>query len=288
MRFLHRSLQGDDLREEAPPPRLYHSSFRLGQPREVQSLDLFDGGLDLVEPRAQPGGRGAQGRGALVARPGLGTARIPEEVLTGRSIRSQAVGDEEGQGLAGGEAVAARGVGQLDLARAIVFAEGHCDRQGETAGVQADLQLRGEIPFEEKTTRHPGLLPAEELRDGRGAQVVVVDQRGDHPCFVHGARGPSRAVGIEEPGLQGDAARCLDHHRDFALALPGPPRETLESVDDLEVSVARVRHPQRKRRQVHLAVRATSPERREAHAETGDRDQLDQGHRRTSTKGRIW
>jgi hypothetical protein len=162
--------------------------------------------------------------------------------------------------------VTARGIGQLDLGAAIEFAEGHRDRQGETAGIQADLQLRGELPLQEETACHPGLLPAKELRDSRGAQVIVVDQRGDHPRLIHGARGPPRAVGLEEPGLQGHAARRLHDHRDLALALTGPPREPLETIDDLEVAVARVRHPQGKRRQVHLAIRAISPERGQARA----------------------
>jgi hypothetical protein len=182
----------------------------------------------------------------------------------------------------------ARGIRELDLAPAIEFTEGHGHRQREASGVEAEFQLGGELLGEEETAGHPGLLPSQEFRDRRRAHAVLVHERGDHPRLVHGARGLPPGVGLEEPALQHDPARRLDDHRDLPPALRGPSGQPLESVDDLVVVVAGLRHPQGKRSEVHLTVGPTPPERGQAGAQAGDRDEADYGHRRTSSKGRTW
>ena len=182
----------------------------------------------------------------------------------------------------------ARGIGELDLRAAIEVAQGDGHGQGDASGIETRLQFSCELSRKQETARHPRALPTEELRHRLRAQLILVDERGDHARLVHGARCPPSRIGIEEPSLQSDSSCRLDHDGHLALAFTGPPCQPLESVHDLVVAIARLRHPQRKRREVHLAVGATPAQRGETRAEAAERDELDRHHRRTPAKGRTW
>jgi hypothetical protein len=104
-----------DAGHEAPLAGLEHPPLHIGEALEVGVDEFLERLLRNVEPPFDFGGRGAEGRGALVAGLGLGGERVPEKRLPGNAVRRGAVGSQEGLRLAGAEGVPPDRIGQALL-----------------------------------------------------------------------------------------------------------------------------------------------------------------------------
>lgn len=195
--------------------------------------EVVEGVLDLLHAREDLGGGGAEGGGPLVRGLGLCGAWIAHERLARGGVRGDAVGGEEGLGLARRERVSGDRLGEAHLLLLPEGGEGEGRGEGEPPGVQPEPQLGGQVPGEGKAAHHPPLLPPQELRGGGRRQPVVGGERRRDAGLVHGARGLPGGVGLEDPGLGGDARDRLDDDGDLAGPFREPPGQALEAVYDL-------------------------------------------------------
>ena len=277
-----------DAGEEATLAGLEHPALDVAEAPEVGVDEIIERLLHSVESPLDLGGRGAEGRGVLVAGFELGGKRVPEKCLPGDAVGRGTVGRHEGLRLRGPEGMPPYGVGQALLLGVTEGREAHRHGEGEAPRIEALTQLRREAASQEEPALDPGLLSGEELRDGRRREPVLLGKRRDHPDLVHGTQGLSGRVGLEESGLPSDAGDGLEDHRDLFQAFGPPPSQTLESVEDLEGAVLRRRHAQGQRGKIALSIRALAPKRPEAYAETIEGDLQDQAHGDHSSAGRIW
>jgi len=277
-----------DAGHETPLAGLEHPALDVAEAPEVGVDELIERPLHSVESPFDLGGRGAEGRGVLVAGFGLGGKRVPEKRLPGDAVRRGTVGGHESLRLRSPESMPPYGVGQALLLGVTEGREAQRHGEGEAPRIEAFAQLRREAASQEEPTFDPGLLSGEELRDCRRREPVLLGKRRDHPDLVHGTRGLSGRVGLEETGFASDAGDGLEDHGDLPQAFGPPPGQALESVEDLEGAVLRRRHAQGQGGKIALSIRALAPERREAHAETIEGDLQDQAHGDHSSAGRIW
>jgi len=131
-----------DAGHETPLAGLKHPALDIGEAREVGSDDLFERLLGGVESPFDLGGRGAEGRGVLVAGSGLGGERVPEKCLPGDAVRSGAVCSHEGLGLRGPECMPSYGFGQALLLGVTEGREAQRHGEGEAPGIEPLSQLR--------------------------------------------------------------------------------------------------------------------------------------------------
>jgi len=125
----------------------------------------------------------------------------------------------------------------------------------------------------------PGLLVAEKGGDGRRGQLVIVQERGDDPGFVHGACRLADGVGRKQPGLHGRARDLLHHDGDLCPALDLPGHQALEAVDDLEASLRSRGHPKRHGSQGGLRIGPLATESGQRGAQLVNGDELQGNHR---------
>jgi hypothetical protein len=156
-----------DAGHEAPLAGLEHPALDVGEAREVGSDEFLEGLLRDVESPFDLGGCGAEGRGVLVARLGLGGERVPEKRLPGDAVRRGPVGCHEGLRLRGPESMPSYGVGQTLLLGVTKGREVQRHGEGEAPRIEPITQLRREAASQEEPALDPGLLSSEELRDRR-------------------------------------------------------------------------------------------------------------------------
>jgi len=116
--------------------------------------------------------------------------------------------------------------------------------EAEAPGIEPHLELSREPPRENEPALDPGLPPPQDLPDRQGGESVLLVEGRDDAGLVHGARGLSRRVGLEEAGLERDGASGLEDDGDLSAALRAPAGQALESVDDLEGAVLPLGHAQ--------------------------------------------
>jgi hypothetical protein len=260
----------------------------LGVGKRVErELEDVERGLELVHPVRDFCGPVTEGGRALVGRAGGGGPRVPEQSFPGEGIR-RLVGEEEGLGLPGGEAVTLRRVGQPLLLALSEREEGQGHGEGQPAAVEARGEVGREFRGEGEPALHPGLSLPEEPRDGEEGEPVLVDERGDDPRLVHGTQRPARLVGGEKSGLPRRPADGLDDDVDLESAVGPEPREPLEAVEHLVGAVVAGGDAdgQRSERARRIGVLAAQPG--EGGAQALDRDEEDGAHRSPRGKSRTW
>jgi hypothetical protein len=150
-------------------------------------------------------------------------------------------------------------------------------------------ELGGEPTAEDQASVHPASPAAEELRDLRGRELIVVGERADHAGLVHRAHGAPGRVGLEQSGLAHDPGAGVFHdHGNVGVPLVAPAGQTLEAIEDLVGAIPSRRHPQGQRSQRGPGIRARSPEGRERGGQPIEGDVEDQAHGRSSASGRSW
>jgi hypothetical protein len=77
----------------------------------------------------------------------------------------------------------------------------------------------------------------------RGREVIVVDERADDARLVHRAERAARGIGLQQPGLAGDAGGVLHDDRHVGVAVLPPAGQALEAVLHLVGAGAGRRHP---------------------------------------------
>lgn len=237
--------EGLDAREDLSPAGLEHPALGVGEASKVSPEETLERLLGGIETGLDLGRRRSQGRGALIEGPRVGRARVAEERLAGGGLRHGAVGREEGLGLARREGVAPDGVRKAPLFPRREGRKGDRHGEAEAPGIEPHLELRREPALEDEPAIDPGLPPAQELPDRqRGKSVLLVEGR-DDAGLVHGARGPSGGVRLQQAGLERDAACGLQDDGDLPAALRAPAGQALESIEDLEVAVLPPGHAER-------------------------------------------
>jgi hypothetical protein len=287
MFLLNRGYELTDAGEETPLAGLQHPALDIGEATEVGMDESLEGLLRSVEAPFDLGGRGAEGRGVLVAGLGSSGKRIPQQRLPADAVRHGPVGSHKGLGLAGGQGISGCHTGQSHLGAAIEGAELQSQRHRKPSVVETESELRGKTSGQCKTAFDPGLFSAEELRDRRRGELVLVGERGHHPGLVHGTRSPPRGIRREDTGLHGNTRYRLLHHGDLFQAFAFPATEPLESVDDLEASIRCPGHPERHGGQVDPRVGILSAERGKGGPQLVDGDEGNEAHRRGTSKGRT-
>jgi len=155
--------------------------------------------------------------------------------------------------------------------------------------VEMATEIGGEPTAEGQAPVHPASPAAEELRDLRGCELIVVGERTDHASLVHRAHGAPGRVGLEQSGLAHDpGAGVFDDHGDVGVPLVAPAGQTLEAIEHLVGVVTGRSHSQGQRRQRGPGIRARSPEGSERGGQPIERDVEDQAHGRSSDSGRSW
>ena len=271
-----------------PLAGLQHPALDIAEATEVRSDEFFERPFRGVEPPFDLGGRGAEGRGVLVAGLWLCGEGVPEKCLPSDAVWRGAVGRHEGLGLAGPEGMPADGVCQALLLRRTEGGEAQRHGEGKAPGIEPRPQIRRETAGQDEPALDPGLLSGEEFRGRCGRESVLVGQRRHHPGLVHRTQGLVGRVGLEESGLPSDAGDGLEDHGDLPSAFGAPLGQAFESVEDLEGAVLRCRYPQGQRGKIALSIRALAAERRECRPETIEGDLKDQAHEDHSSAGRIW
>jgi hypothetical protein len=104
-----------DAGEETPLAGLQHPALDVAEAPEVGVDEFLERLLRDVESPLDLGGRGAQRRGVLVARLGLGGKRVPEKRLPGDAVRRGPIGGHEGLRLRSPESMPSYGIGQTLL-----------------------------------------------------------------------------------------------------------------------------------------------------------------------------
>lgn len=233
----------DNAGRQTPAAGFQYSPLDIGQAREIGMGEFREHALDGIESRGDLGSRGAQRRGALVARARLGRERIAKKRLASDVIRCGVVRRHESQRLAGPETVAHDRGGQILLRPAAEGAELQRDRHRQAAAVEPAAQFRRQAARKGQAALDPRRFVVEQLGDGSRALLVVVHERRDDTGLVHGPRGLACSVGGQEPSLHRAAVDWLHHDGDFLPPLASPGDETLEAVDDFETPVRSLCHP---------------------------------------------
>jgi hypothetical protein len=133
-------------------------------------------------------------------------ARIAQERFLAGGVDRRAVGGEERFRLARGEGVAFDGLGEPSLLRGGEDRQSTRHREGQSAAIDARVQIRREAAREREAAVDPGGPLAQEFGD-RGHGELVVHERGHDAGLVNGAGGLGRSVGLEKPRLH---RRTLD------------------------------------------------------------------------------
>jgi hypothetical protein len=184
--------------------------------------------------------------------------------------------------------VSADRVGETPLLRHGVAGQSQGDRHRHVAGVEAILQLRSEPPGQQQAPFHPGLLASQKLGDGAHREAVLLRQGSDHAGLIHRAGSLGRRVGLEQAGLAADPRNRFDDHGYLTQAIGTPLRQTLETVEHLELSVVPLSHAQRQGSQVAVPVGTATAQRCQRGVQSIDRNLLYERHGATSGRGRIW
>lgn len=265
-----------------------HAPFGVGEAGEVGVKEVVEGLLDEIELRGPVGGDGPQGGGPLVGDAGLGGSRVAPERLAGDVVRGGAVGGQERLGLPGGERVAGD---DLDQAHLVRLGEGtQRERRGEreAAPVETLADLGGEAAGQDEAALDPPFLVAQQPGDGADGEAVLVGQGGGDAGLVHGAGRLGGRVGLEEPGLEGDAGSGLDDDGDLATPLGSPAGQALEAVEDLVEAVSGGGDTERLRGQGCLALRSFAAQGGQGGFEALEGEVEDEGGHGESSRGRSW
>jgi len=151
---------------------------------------------------------------------------------------AETVGGQQRQGLAMGQAVALDAFQERLLVALGEGTEGVSERRADAPASQSALGHRGQARCDVHSPRHPLPLAPQQVRDGRGAQPLLVAQGTDHASLIQGGEGPWGRVGREQEAfvLFGPAGSLQDHRDQRASVLP-PGVQTLEAVEHFVVSV---------------------------------------------------
>jgi hypothetical protein len=198
-----------------------------------EGAEVFEGRTNALEPL---GDRGAEcARGGNTAALGAHRAEgvVEQALALPRSIARLPCSDQR-ERLVCAEAMA------LDRRHHVILTfVGQCTqrprhRWAEAPGVDLLLCRRGELRGQTQPTRHPTLPSTQRCRDARDRQAIL-PQRRHHASLVHRRDRAWRRVRQQQGdlGLR-EIGRRLDHDRHRRRAGRLPPRQALESVDDLE------------------------------------------------------
>jgi hypothetical protein len=241
-------LNRSDLGHETSLEGAQHAALDVGESGKIVLGQLAQASFEVLEAAFKLGGGGPERRGALIRGRRDRATRVGEKGFPGRRIGSGAIGRQERERLPGTERMAADGLGQAHLIPESKGAQGQGRGERQPAGVQPGTEFGRQTPGEREATPDPGLLPAEQLSGGREREAVLFHERGHDARLVHGTDRASGGVGLEQPGLEGDAFRSLDDDGDFHVAVVLPEEEALEPVEDFEGAVRESGHAQGERR----------------------------------------
>ena len=270
------------------PAGLEHPALGIPERGEVSSEELLDSLLGRFQARLDLPGSDTQGRGALIARSGLGCSRVAQQGLAGEVLLGGPVGREEGLGFPPFERVAPADLGELHLLALPEGAKGQRHRQGELPSIEPHLELRREPPGEGEPPLDPGFLAHEQLPDGCDRQSILLHERFHHPGLVHGACGFLGSVRLEQASFAPHGADGLQDDGDLRPGLRAPASQAFEAVEDLEGAVLTLGHTQGQRRKRAPGVRALPPQRGQSGPQTLDWQRDDETHGRGSSTERIW
>jgi hypothetical protein len=184
--FCFRS-QLDTLGGDRSPPCFQNTAFGLREAREVAGAKSPQVCLEPLQPGFSLLSRGAQRRSGLIAGARLPASRIPQQGLPARRILGGSIGLEESQGFPAAECVPAERLGKTHLGAPVEATEGRSHAHGELSSVEPLRELGGELRCKLQAPGDPARLPAQELADGLGGKLVVLEKGADDPSLVHGA-----------------------------------------------------------------------------------------------------
>jgi len=148
---------------ELTPAGFEDALFGVGEGGEVRGREFVEGELEVVEARLDRGGRGTQGRSALLVRARLRGARIAQERLARGRIDRRAAGGQERLGLSRGEGMELDGLGEPSLLRHGEGRQGARDGERQPPAVDAGDEVGCEAAREGQAAVDPGGLLAEEF-----------------------------------------------------------------------------------------------------------------------------
>ena len=266
--------------------RLEDAPLDFREAIEVGGEGLEDVPVEVVQVPAEFLGGPIQ-RGVVVIRPGRDAAAgLPQDRFPDPAFGRGPVGGEEGEGLAGPQRVS---VGDFHETGLILLAEGaERERHGERepAGIEIRLKFRAEPAVQRESLLDPAGPVAEEFPDGRDAESVLIDVRGDDAGLVHRAGRPPGGVGLQQPRLPEKRVGLLEDHGNLPEAGLLGPAQPLEPVDHLVRPARLLPDPDRERRQRVPRVGSVASEACEGGLHLLDRDVPDRGH--GPSKARTW
>lgn len=83
---------------------------------------------------------------------------------------------------------------------------------------------------------------AQEFDNRAHRELVLIGQRCDHTCLVHGAGGLRRGIGLQKARLHGGAFHGFDNDRNLGYPVSLKACQTLEAVEDLVGTIWGGRH----------------------------------------------
>ncbi|HVQ76004.1 MAG TPA: hypothetical protein VMT79_10760 [Candidatus Binatia bacterium] len=280
--------QPDDLGGQAPLASLQDPPVGIGEAGEVERQQVVEGALGLIEAGLELPGRGPEGRDGRGAGGGHRAPRIAPQRLAGGGVGGDAPRLEEGLGLARAQTVARDGLGQARLLGARERREGMRGGGGESAVIDVGGHGRSQPAAEHQAAIDPAAAAAEQLGDLRRREVILVGERADHACLVHGAQRAARGVGLEQPGLAHDAGRVLDDHRHVRVAVATPACQALEPIEHLVGAGAGRGDAQRQRGEPARGLGARAAQGRQRGGELRDRQGEQGAHGRAASRGSSW
>jgi hypothetical protein len=157
----HQEEVGDELASAS----VQHASLRVRRPYEGSEHQLLQFMLDGIEAFLPRRGIPPQAGGVLRVRSGLAVARIAKQRVAGHSVGSRAVARQERLGLAAGQSVTLRRVGQANLLLTPEHAQAQPGAQAQTPRVDARPQFRVQATPERQAALNPALLAPQKFSD---------------------------------------------------------------------------------------------------------------------------
>lgn len=200
----------------------------------LEAGQIAQGGGDFLEALLDGDGVWGEGVGNRTAHRGQGVAH--ERVLL--AVVGDGKGAQEGQRLGSFEGVALDGRQQRLLLAGGSLAQAMGERGADASGGEVFLASHTEAAADGVAALDPLAALAEPARHRGHAELIVIDQRTDHPRLVQRREGARWGVGRQQHALVLDGRRRgLDYHRQLSRSLLPVGVQALEAVEHLEAAV---------------------------------------------------
>jgi len=185
--------------EDCPVLRLEAAPLGIGEALggRLEGSEIDQDVAGAREALLEPGGKRPDQRGALRVRP-YDRKRLGQQPRPFRIRGSDAVGGDEGERFALTQTMALHRPDEVLLTLLAYGAQGICERRPDRPLVDFAGDAGGKFGSQGQPARDPGLAPAEQLRNARQTEPVLVEQRSDDARLIHGRRRARRGVRAQQ------------------------------------------------------------------------------------------